>query len=181
MVTIASLGISQIDGLIEVGMWVILMTLIIEPLLLPYIAKYLKIAEPISDKKRMDLNGKPVAVLVTRGKSFIERLPFVTEWVTLHGVKKVAILLCLENNYSLKLAKETQELAQKEFERLNGIQMEKDLPEIEFSFLSRKGFLHENIERISKENKNVTVIFVGKKMLDYRLNEAFLFCGLDVG
>ena len=171
MVTIASLGISQIDGLIEVGMWVILMTLIIEPLLLPYIAKYLKIAEPISDKKRMDLNGKPVAVLVTRGKSFIERLPFVTEWVTLHGVKKVAILLCLENNYSLKLAKETQELAQKEFERLNGIQMEKDLPEIEFSFLSRKGFLHENIERISKENKNVTVIFVGKKMLDYRLNE----------
>ncbi|KKP67772.1 MAG: Sodium/proton antiporter, CPA1 family [Candidatus Moranbacteria bacterium GW2011_GWE1_35_17] len=171
MVTIASLGIPQIEGLVEVGMWVILMTLIIEPLLLPYIAKYLKIAEPIKDKKRVDLNGKPVAVLVTRGKSFIERLPFVTQWVTFHGVKKVAILLCLENNYSLKLVRETEELAQKEFEKINAIQIEKDLPEIEFSFVNRKGFLHDNIEIISKENKNVTVIFVGKKMLDYRLSK----------
>jgi NhaP-type Na+/H+ or K+/H+ antiporter len=171
MVTVASLGISQIEGLVEIGMWVILMTLALEPLALPYIAKYLGIAQPIKDKKRVDLNGAPVAVLVTRGKSFVERLPFVAQWVTFHGVKKVAVLLCLENNYSLALAKETQILAQTEFEKINQNQIEKDLPEIEFSFVSRKGFLHSNIERISEENKNVTVIFVGKKMLDYRLNK----------
>ncbi|EKE10680.1 MAG: hypothetical protein ACD_15C00212G0001 [uncultured bacterium] len=171
MVTIASLGIPGIEGLVEIGMWVILSTLIIEPLLLPYIAKYLKIAEPISDKKRVDLNGAPVAVLVTRGKSFVERLQVVSQWVTFHGVRKVAVLLCLEDKYSPELEAETKSLAQEEFEKINKKQAEKDLPEIEFSIISRKGFLHENIERISRENKNVTVIFAGKRMLDYRLNE----------
>ncbi|HCU71115.1 MAG TPA: hypothetical protein DIC35_05200 [Candidatus Moranbacteria bacterium] len=171
MVTIASLGIPGIEGLVEIGMWVILATLIIEPLLLPYIAKYLKIAEPISDKKRVDLNGAPVAVLVTRGKSFVERLQVVSQWVTFHGVRKVAVLLCLEDKYSPELEAETKSLAQEEFEKINKKQAEKDLPEIEFSIISRKGFLHENIERISRENKNVTVIFAGKRMLDYRLNE----------
>lgn len=171
MVTVASLGIPQIEGLMEIGMWVILMTLILEPLALPYIAKYLKIASPMRDKKRVDLNGAPVAVLVTRGKSFMERLPLVSQWVAFHGIKKVAVLLCLENNYSTELVKETQKMAQEKFEKINQDHIEKDLPEIEFSFISRKGFLHSNIERISRENKNVTVIFVGKKMLDYRLNE----------
>jgi len=47
IVTIASLGIANIDGLVEIGMWVILMTLIVEPLLLPGIAKRLDVAEPV--------------------------------------------------------------------------------------------------------------------------------------
>lgn len=47
IVTIASLGLPQVAGFVEIGMWVILMTLIIEPLLLPSIAKRLDIAEVI--------------------------------------------------------------------------------------------------------------------------------------
>ncbi|KKQ04091.1 MAG: Sodium/proton antiporter, CPA1 family [Candidatus Moranbacteria bacterium GW2011_GWF1_36_4] len=171
MMTVASLGLSEISGLVEVGMWVILMTLIIEPLLTPHIAKFLKVAKPIIDNKKINLNGSPTAVLVSRGKSFIERLPFATEWMSMHGIKKLYILLCLENKYSTALSAEIENLAKNEFQKMNVVQMEKDLPEIEFSFISRKGFLHSNIERISKENKNVSVIFVGKKMLDYRLNE----------
>lgn len=171
MVTVASLGLSEVSGLVEIGMWVILMTLIIEPLLTPYIAKFLKVAVPIADKRRINLNGAPAAVLVSRGKSFIERLPYATEWVSMHGIKKIYILLCLENKYSTALSAEIESSAKNEFQKMNVAQIEKDLPEIEFSFISRKGFLHSNIERISRENRNVSVIFVGKKMLDYRLNE----------
>ena len=50
IVTIASLGLPGMDGLVEIGMWVILMTLIVEPLLMPHIARYLDIAEPIGTK-----------------------------------------------------------------------------------------------------------------------------------
>lgn len=171
IVTIASLQIPQIDGLVEIGMWVILMTLIVEPLLLPHIAKRLKVAEPISDKKKISLHGGPLAVLVTRGKTFTQRLPVVCEWANMHGISKVAVFLCLEDKYSPALTGEIRKLAEHEFEKLNIEQAEKGLSEIEFSFLYNKGFLHDNIERISKENKNATIIFAGKKMLDYRLDK----------
>lgn len=171
MVTIASLGLPQMDGLVEVGMWVILMTLIIEPLLLPYIAKYLKVAEPISDKKKMHLSPASMAVLVTRGESFVKRLPYVCQWVTMHGIDKVTVLLCLEDKYSPELASKIEAIAIKEFQKMNNKQQENDLAEIEFSFVCHKGFLQDNIEKISKDSKNVAVIFAGKKMLDFRLSE----------
>ena len=172
IVTIVSLNIPQMEGLLEIGMWIILMTLIIEPLLLPFIAKKLEIAEPIENcKKKIELNGAPVAVLVTRGKSFIRRLQFVTKWTTFHEVKKIAVLLCLEDKYSPELAEKIEKMAKKEFDKINRKQSEKNLLNIKFSFISRKGFLHENIEKIAKDNKNVTVIFAGKRMLDYRLNQ----------
>lgn len=45
LVTVASSGISGIDGLVPIGMWVILATLIIEPPLTPFIARKLGVAE----------------------------------------------------------------------------------------------------------------------------------------
>lgn len=171
IITIASLGLPDMDGLVEIGMWVILMTLIIEPLLLPGIAKWLSIAEPIEDKKKIRLSGEPVAVLVTRGKSFTKRLPVVCDWVNTHGIGRVAVLLCLEDKHYPALVEEIKTKAYKEFQRINAEQFAKELPDINFSFLSSKGFLEDNIEKISKENKNITVIFAGKSMLDYKLEK----------
>lgn len=45
LVTVAALGLPDIEALVPVGMWVILLTLIIQPPLTPFVAKYLKVAD----------------------------------------------------------------------------------------------------------------------------------------
>lgn len=173
LVTVVSMGVGDMSGLVPIGMWVILLTLIVEPLLTPYVAQKLKVAELIQDEKVVHLNGgeNPWVILGTRGRSFITRLPFVAEWATKHAVEKVAVLLCLEDNHTSQSALEIEHEAQIEFEKVNTALTTKSLKPIQFSFIARTGFLHENISALSQEQKNVTVIFVGKKMLDFRLEQ----------
>lgn len=47
LVSVSTLGIAGLDGLVPIGMWVILSTLIVQPLLTPWVAKKLKVAEPV--------------------------------------------------------------------------------------------------------------------------------------
>lgn len=171
MVTIISLGLKNMDGLIEIGMWTILLTLIIEPLLTPYVARRLQVAEEMQDRTKAPLNKKSTVVLVTRGESFLERLPQVAGWASKHSISDVAVMLCLENKYSIELEKEIKDKAQKMFiQEIQELQ-KKRLAKIDFTFISRKGSLHENIDNTAKNDNKVVAIFVGKKMLDYRLSE----------
>ena len=48
LVTLVALGLPNIEALVPIGMWVILITLAVEPPLTPYIAKRLGVAEPVS-------------------------------------------------------------------------------------------------------------------------------------
>ncbi|MFA7208819.1 MAG: cation:proton antiporter [Parcubacteria group bacterium] len=171
MVTIISLGLAGMEGLVEIGMWTILLTLIIEPLLTPFVAKYLQVAEEMQDRSKAPLNKKSTIVLVTRGESFLDRMPYVVKWASKHSISDVAVMLCLENKYTATLEKDIKAKAQAAFAREAGELKIKSLSHIDFTFISRKGSLHENIDTLAKTDNKVVAIFVGKKMLDYRLSE----------
>lgn len=171
MVTIASLKFGDITGLVAIGMWVILLTLIVEPILTPTVARILRVAEPITDTAKVALGSSPLVVLGTRGRSFIERLPIVARWALKHGIDRVTILLCLEDKYSETVSREIEQEALVVCRRLNETLMNEGQAALTFSFLSRTGFLQKNIDELSTADSAVTAIFVGRKMLDYRLNE----------
>lgn len=171
MVTVASLGIKDVDGLVEVGMWVILLTLIVEPLLTPWAARKMGVAETIVDKKKIRISSAPVAVLASRGRTFVRRLPLVIEWSLKHGIGNIILMLCLEDRYSEELEAEIKELANKEYlKHVNGGE-ERGVELPVFEIISRKGLLQNNINDLAQNNNAVTAIFVGTKMLDYRLSE----------
>lgn len=172
LVTVVSTGIQGLDGLVPIGMWVILATLIVEPPLTPLVAKYLKVANPISDQKVLSLSKiSPFVVLGSRGYSFMERLPKVVEWASKHHIHSVVLLHCLEDRYSPELAKDIGEQANVAFKQINEKRSVAGEPDIDFEYISRKGFLQDNIEDISRQRSNVTTIFVGRKVLDFRLEE----------
>jgi NhaP-type Na+/H+ or K+/H+ antiporter len=171
MITIASAGIGDIRGLAPIGMWVILLTLIIEPILTPLIAKKLKVAEEIGDAVKTDVGPSPIVVLGTRGRSFVGRLPMVAEWSKRHNIERLMVMLCLEDNYSLELAETIGKEAAVEFAKINRDLKDRGEGEIDFVFTARTGFLQENINELAATDTNVTAIFVGRKMLDFRLNE----------
>ena len=173
LVTVISLGIPNLDGLVPIGMWVILATLIIQPPLTPYIAKLLKIATPIRDDKSLQISpeNEPCVILGSRGNSYKNRLPHVADWATDHGIKRVMLLHCLENDYTSERAEEINIDAESEFAKINKErEMRGKLP-IKFIFTGRTGFLQKNIDELSRNQAKVTAIFVGKKVLDYRLED----------
>jgi NhaP-type Na+/H+ and K+/H+ antiporter len=165
MLTIVALGLPGVEGLVEIGMWSILLTLIIEPLLTPTVAKLLNVAEIMQDEKPVVLSKTPVIMLVTRGKSFIDRFPIVNDWAIKHNISKISVMLCLEDKYSPELEKEIEKEANALFEKTKAKMG--SVKEIKYRFISRKGSLTDNITDISKNDHRIISIFVGKKMLDF--------------
>lgn len=173
LVTIVSLQLPGMAGLLPIGMWVILATLIVGPPLTPLVARWLKIATPIADDRSLQINGSsgPFIVLGSRGRSYVERLPRVVDWASRHGIKRVVLLHCLEDKYTPVLAQEIGIEAEAEFAKVNRSRELRGQPLIKFSYVSRTGFLQQNIDELSREQDNCTAIFVGRKVLDYRLSE----------
>ncbi len=172
LVTIASLGLPDIKGLIEIGMWVILATLIIEPPLTPYVAKKLGVAEEMKDSEDLVLPTSPAVMLVTRGYGFIDRLSVVIEHASRQDIHKIVVLLCLEQKYTEELEKNIKEAAFEAFRKENKKMTEAGRDEIKFQFISRKGLLQDNIDFISSiKDSPIGIIFAGKKILDYHLSE----------
>lgn len=173
LVTIASVGIAGLDGLVPIGMWVILATLVIEPPLTPLVAKLLKVAEPIVGSNNMVVHkgNDAMAILGSRGNSFMTRLSKVVDWSTRHGISKITLLHCLEDKYTPELAKEIGVKAEAEFARMNEALEKEQKPKMHFTFVSCTGFLQDNIDALAKKESNVSVIFVGRKILDYRLKD----------
>lgn len=174
LVTIVSLGMPELqEGLVPIGMWVILATLIIEPPLTPLLARWLKVGTIIQDQDSLHINGSQeiCVVLGSRGDSYIKRLPFVADWAVKHNIKRVVLLHCLEANYTEKRAREVALEAEGEFAKVAKKRELEGKRHVEFSLVSRKGFLQKNIDDLSKAENNVAVIFVGRRVLDYRLSE----------
>ncbi len=173
LVTIASIGIAGLDGLVPIGMWVILATLVVEPPLTPLIAKLLKVAEPITGNNTMAVHkgSDSMAILGSRGNSFVARLPKVVGWSLRHNISKITLLHCLEDKYTPELAKDIGARAEAEFAKINEALEKEQKPKINFTYVSCTGFLQDNIDALAKKESNVSVIFVGRKILDYRLKD----------
>ncbi len=172
LVTIVSLALPGTEGLLEVGMWVILCTLIIAPPLTPKIARMLNVATTMKDDEKLVLPPEPSVMIVSRGYGFTKRLAGVADFALKNNINKVILLLCLEQKYTPELEKEIQKVALEKFntekKRLDNIQSN----DVTFEFISRKGLLEDNIDFISEMKDNpVAVIFAGKRILDFHLNE----------
>ncbi len=173
LVTIVSMGFSNLDGLVAIGMWVILATLIIQPPLTPLMARLLKVGTEITDEEAIRLNGhgESFVILGSRGHSYLERLPRVEAWAEQHNVNRIMLLHCLEDHYTSELAARMGEEAEEEFKKINAEREKESKKPFQFSYISRKGFLQRNIEDIAKTHSNLALAFVGRKVLDYRLSE----------
>lgn len=161
LVTIISLGLPDVTGLLPIGMWVILLTLVIEPILTPWFAKRLAVAETMSDAEPLELVVAPSVLLVSRGRTFVERLPKAIDWAMQHHIPNVTVLLCLEDRYTSALEEAIAAEANTLFEQSPS--------ELTYKFISRQGLLQDNIEALTGSNQSIAAVFVGRKMLDYRL------------
>ncbi len=173
LVSVVSAGIPGLESLLPIGMWVILATLIIEPPLTPYVATKLGVAKPIADKEELALGStdNQFVVLGSRGHSFARRMPEVVQWATRHHIYHVSLLLCLESRYTTAFSEEMREQAEHAMDAINIDREEAGEVPIEFEFVSRKGFLQDNIDEIARKQGDVSAIFVGRKVLDYKLEE----------
>lgn len=173
LTTIIGLNLAGMDGLVEIGMWVILATLIVEPILTPWVAKRLGVAEEMGDDKKVEIqhNG-PVAVLGSRGETFVKRLQLTSEWVAKNtNSHQLYLLLCLENKHTIEEESRIKKLAEEEFLKVNQHLLDIGLPQVDFLFVSRKGLLQHNLSTLAKEHSNDVVLFVGKRMLDLSCEE----------
>lgn len=170
LVTIVSLGIGGLESLVAIGMWVILGTLILEPPLTPLVAKWLKVAVPMNTGSFTMHETEPFIVLVSRGHSFKDRLHLVVEWANRHSVRRVILLHCLEDRHTKALEEQIGKDAAKEFQKFNTQRKKTGKLSLQFQYLPKQGYLQDNIKEIAAQ-QNIVAIFVGKKMLDYRLRE----------
>ncbi len=172
LVTVASSGFTGLEGLIPIGMWVILATLVIEPPLTPWIAKKLGVATVIEeDQPQVNGDGEAFVVLGTRGETYKRRLPLVVQWAKDRDINKIVVLLCLEYKHQPELEQRITQEAQGIFTQLNESLLASGHKAIKFSLTSSVGFLQENIDYIAKHEPHLVAIFVGRKMLDFRLDE----------
>ncbi len=173
LVTVASSGFSGLEGLIPIGMWVILATLVTEPPLTPWVAKKLGVAEVIAeDQPQLNGNeGEAFVVLGTRGETYKRRLPMVAQWASEREIRKVIVMLCLEYKHQPELEHRIQEEATKVFVDVNETLQGQGKKPLAFSLVSSAGFLQENISFLGQHEPHLVAIFVGRKMLDFRLDE----------
>lgn len=172
LVTIASFNLPNIDGLLPIGMWVILATLIIEPPLTPWVASRLAVADQIPEaKKQLENRAQSAVVLGSRGNSWKNRLPFVTEWAVQHNVPHITLLICLEYHHTPELAEKVTQQANRMMVRLNDKLIRQDRDPRLFDIVISEGLLQDNIDHIAKDHDDVIAIFVGRKMLDYKLDQ----------
>lgn len=169
LVGIRVAGIPGSEMVVAIGMWIILMTLVIQPPLTPWVAKKLGIAEDLPPFPKQQNRG-PVAVLCSRGYTFLDRIENVVDWCLKHHVSNVVLLHCPEDKYSENFLKEVREVAEVRFKSINNRLGNENRQELNFKFVGRPGKLEENIESIISADE-VAIIFVGSKMLDYRIKD----------
>ncbi|MBT5237149.1 hypothetical protein HOL63_02135 [Candidatus Peregrinibacteria bacterium] len=169
LITIKLSGIPGTEVIMPVGLWVILLTLIIEPPLTPLLACKLGIAKELSSTPLRKHSG-PVAVLCSRGYSFPERMSTVVKWAEEHHVENIALLHCPEEKYTTAFTGDVKKRADDLFKSINTHRINNDQKEMHFEFLCGKGLLQDNIEAMV-ESGDVSIIFVGSKMLDYRMED----------
>lgn len=162
-------GIPGTETVTAIGLWVILLTLLVQPPLTPFVAKILKVAVPVGPLAVSGHAG-PIAVLCSRGHSFVQRIKTVADWAQGHGIESVTLLHCLEDKYSSVNLSECQAQAEKLFTSLNAAYEQSGQRPIAFEFLSKRGLLQDNIRSLLGSN-SVSIVFVGSKMLDYRMED----------
>lgn len=169
LITIQLAGIPGANTATAIGLWIMLLTLTIEPPLTPLIARKLKLATEAPTLPERQHHG-PVAVLCSRGYSFPERMRTVVDWCQQHAVHNIVLLHCPEERFTLQFVEDVHQRAQVLFDEHNERLTSTGQKDINFEFICGPGLLQDNIEKMI-ESGDVSIIFVGSKMLDYRLED----------
>lgn len=170
LVTLAGAEIAGVEAMLPIGMWIILCTLLLQPPLTPALATWLKLAETCDNEPSVMIGAgvEPTAVLVTRGGSFGRRLPMVADWARNHNIHNVAVLFSPEEKFGEQYNQDKRHAAQGLFSTINEELREQDIDTLHFEFIAEKGGLQENIQHYIKTHDNISIIFAGKRMLDFR-------------
>lgn len=169
MMTVPEVGS---EAFLAIGLWVIIMTVLFPPAITPWLFEKLGIAERMPEKVGAEIcnQEESFVILASRGGSYARRLPQVTEWALEHNIHRICLLLCLEDKYTKDKLAEKVEKAHKKFEDIKLIKAEGG-QKIDFFVVSTEGYLHDAIRSIPKESCHAVAVFVGKKMLDFHLEE----------
>lgn len=159
-------------GFISIGMWVILLTIAFPPTILPWLYDKLGIAGriPHDIELHIEAQEEPFVILATRGGSYSRRLPKVAKWALKHNIHRVCVLFCLEDKFTPDCLEAKLKNAEKQFTKLHDKFAKQDR-RIDFFYTATDGYLHDAIESIDKKSSKAVAVFVGKKMLDFRLEE----------
>lgn len=160
------------DAFFAIGMWVILLTLSFPPIILPWLYEKLGIATSIPDDVGVngEIGTEPCVLLASRGGSFERRLPEVTEWAIKHDIHRVGILLCLEDKFSCNLLEEKIDRVKQLGANLKE-ELATDAKKIDYFHINTDGYLHDAIESLACQESPIVAMFVGKKMLDFHLED----------
>jgi len=167
LVSIKVAGIPGSDIALAIGMWIILLTLIIQPPLTPYVAKLLGVADDMPLFPKQKQRG-PLAVLCSRSYTWQQRIDLVVDWAQKNCVENISLLYCPEDKYNEKVLMKVQEAATVRFKSVNAKLRSENKKELNFCFICRPGTLESNIKSLVNEN-DVSIVFIGSKMLDYRM------------
>jgi hypothetical protein len=167
LVGLRASGVPGADTVVAVGLWIILLTLVVQPPLTPLVAKFLGIAKDAPPFPKAAHAGT-TAALVSRGDSYVQRLPAVADWAGTHAVRNVVLLHCPEAKYSESVAKAIRKDAAREFATLNAEREKDGKTPLRCELILRPGLLQDNIEALLASHE-IAALFVGSKMLDYRL------------
>ncbi len=162
-------GIPGTEMIVPVGLWVILLTLILQPPLTPLVARLLRIADNAPPFPKRKSKG-PIVVLCSRGLSFTHRIGHVAAWAGDHAIGHVTILHCAEGRFAEVFIREARKEAERLFATINKTRTAAGHKELSFEFLALPGLLQDNIQNLIEADQ-VAIIFVGEKMLDYRLDD----------
>lgn len=160
------------EAFLAIGLWIIIMTVLIPPAITPWIFEKLGIAERMPEKVGAKIcdQEESFVILASRGGSYARRLPGVTEWALEHNIHRICLLLCLEDKYSKDKLAGKIEQAKAHFEKIK-LNKAEDGQKIDFFVVSTDGFLHDALKSIPSETCHAVAVFVGKKMLDFHLEE----------
>lgn len=160
------------EAFLAIGLWVIISSILIPPLIKPWLFAKLTIAEKIPDHQGIQIcdQTEPFVILASRGGSYDRRLPNVTKWASDHHIHRICLLLCLEDRYSDNALQEQKQKSTKLFKELRQ-QEETSGKKVDFFLITTEGFLHDAIKSIPSDTCHAVAVFVGKKMLDFRPQE----------
>ncbi len=106
-------------------------------------------------------------VLCSRGYSFEDRLQEVTNYARHNRIEHVLILHCPEKKYSDAYVQDIAERAERLFSQMESNLKERGNSDIHFELISKQGQLEDNLSALIEE-RDIRMVFVGMKMLDYR-------------
>lgn len=162
-------GIPGTETVVLIGLWIILLTLILQPPLTPFVAKILKVAESAPTRIARK-HTSPTAVLCSRGDSYMSRIDTVITWAEKHSLFHITLLHCPESKFTNAYMHNTEMAVQGLFKKINEERQRDNKPLIAFEFIGRAGLLQNNIAALVAHG-GVSIIFVGRKMLDYRMED----------